>query len=91
MGPPSEARQFAVMLFSTLRSSWGRIGFGVNWSIPAARQVSRSPAIARAVMATIGMCSWLVASISRIAAVASRPFISGIWTSIRTTSKLSLR
>ena len=54
--------------------------------MPAARQRSRSPFMAWAVMAMIGMWPPVAASRARIAAVASNPSISGICTSIRTTS-----
>ena len=54
--------------------------------MPAARQRSRSPCIACAVSATIGTC----APVPRLAradrSVASKPLISGICTSISTTS-----
>ncbi len=55
-------------------------------SMPAARHCSRSPAMARAVSATIGTCPPAVRSWSRMTAVASSPLISGICTSIRTRS-----
>ena len=54
--------------------------------MPAARQRSRSPVIACAVIATIGTCAPVSRSRSRMAAVASRPPISGIWTSMRIAS-----
>ncbi len=55
--------------------------------MPASRQRSRSPFIALAVMAMIGVCRFPVSrSFSRITLVASNPSISGICTSIRTTS-----
>ena len=54
--------------------------------MPAARQRSRSPFIAWAVMAMIGMAPCPTPRAARIAAVASKPSISGICTSISTTS-----
>src|ERR1039458_1973401 len=57
--------------------------------MPAARHRSRSPRIAWAVMATIGMCLPVLCSRTRMAEVASNPSISGICTSINTTSKFS--
>ena len=56
--------------------------------MPAARQRSRSPAIACAVIATMrrGARRWRARD-SRMPPVASKPPISGIWTSIRTRSK----
>ena len=54
--------------------------------MPAARQRSASPFIAWAVRATIGTCRGVPRSRSRIAAVASKPSISGICTSISTRS-----
>ena len=59
--------------------------------MPAARHLSRSPFIACAVIATIGTCRPVRARDCRIAAVASRPSISGICTSIRTRSKAPRR
>ena len=50
--------------------------------MPAARHCSRSPAMAWAVSATIGTRRFAADSRARIAAVASRPLISGICTSI---------
>src|SRR5438477_284503 len=54
--------------------------------MPAARQRSRSPLIACAVIAMILVRSPVSISRARIAAVASKPPISGICTSIRITS-----
>ena len=54
--------------------------------MPAARQRSRSPFMAWAVMAMIGVWAPVAASRARIAAVASNPSISGICTSISTAS-----
>ena len=51
--------------------------------MPAARHRSRSPDIACAVNAMIGTWPPVSRSRARIAAVASSPPISGIWTSIR--------
>ena len=56
--------------------------------MPASRHRSRSPDIACAVIATIGMCGRCRARCRESRAVASRPFISGICTSISTTSKV---
>ena len=58
--------------------------------MPAARQRSRSPFMAWAVMAMIGVWAPVAASRARMAAVASKPSISGICTSISTTSNGSL-
>ena len=57
--------------------------------MPAAMQRSRSPVMACAVIAMIRVWPPSIASRSRIAAVASRPPISGICTSISTRSKRS--
>jgi hypothetical protein len=57
--------------------------------MPAARQRSRSPFMAWAVRAMIGMCPPVFISSVRMAAVASKPPNSGIWTSMSTTSKRS--
>ena len=54
--------------------------------MPAAMHRSSSPFMACAVIAAIGMCSPVAFSDSRMALVASHPFISGIWMSIRTRS-----
>ena len=54
--------------------------------MPSARQRSRSPFMAWAVMAMIGVWTPVADSRARIAAVASNPSISGICTSIRTAS-----
>ena len=56
--------------------------------MPAARQRSRSPFIACAVIATMRMWPPVDALARRMAAVASSPPISGICTSISTTSKV---
>ena len=58
--------------------------------MPAARQRSRSLVMAWAVMAMIGVCLPVWRSVSRMIRVASKPFISGISTSISTTSKLEV-
>ena len=56
--------------------------------MPAARQRSRSPGIAFAVSATIGARRpFEPASRPRMARVASKPSITGIWQSISTRSK----
>lgn len=67
------------------RSS-GRSGFATYASIPAARHASRSPVMALAVSATIGVRRPVVRSCSRMAAVASNPVIPGICTSMRMMS-----
>ena len=54
--------------------------------MPAARQRSRSPFMAWAVMAMIGRCRPVPFSSRRMRAVASKPSISGICTSISTRS-----
>ena len=59
--------------------------------MPAARQRSRSPAMACAVMATIGVRRPVAGSASRMRRVASKPSISGICTSIRMRSKSARR
>ena len=59
--------------------------------MPAARHCSRSPAIALAVSARIGVCRPVARSCSRMTAVASSPPISGICTSIRMMSNGSDR
>ena len=53
--------------------------------MPAARHFSRSPFMALAVMATMGVRR-PPPSLSRIRAVASKPSISGIWPSMSTAS-----
>ena len=67
---------------STVCSSLGLTGLATWSSIPAARQRSRSPCMALAVMATMGV--WADSpSIFRIKAVASNPSTSGIWRSMK--------
>src|SRR6266705_7020764 len=58
-------------------SSFAEMGFEMYASMPEARHFSRSPFIACAVMATIGMCRPVVVSLWRMIAVASNPPISG--------------
>jgi hypothetical protein len=53
--------------------------------MPVARQASRSPCMAMAVMAMIGVRRPITCSVFLISAVASKPFISAIWTSISTS------
>jgi hypothetical protein len=67
-------------------SSSRSIGFDKYASMPAAKQISRSPRMARAVMATIAMWRPVFFSIARICLVTVRPSISGICTSIKTRS-----
>ena len=68
-------------------SAAGRTGLATNAFMPAARQRSRSPAVACAVTATIGVVASGPPVLGlRIAAAASKPSMPGIWTSMRMTS-----
>ena len=67
-----------------------RSGFEIYPSIPASRKRSLSPCMACAVTATIGRCAPERRSRSRIAAVASSPSMTGICTSMKTRSKVSI-
>ena len=73
----------ATQRASASAKSRGRTGFAMKSSIPASRQVARSPAIALAVRATMGILE-MPPSDDRIALVASRPPISGIRRSMNT-------
>ena len=65
------------------RKSRGHSGFATYESMPLARRRSRSPFMAWAVVAMIGVWTPVVDSRARIAAIASKPSISGICTSIQ--------
>ena len=56
-GKPS--KRFSMVWYS----SWVRMGLGRYPSIPSAKQRSRLPAMACAVMATMGMCSPVVSPV----------------------------
>ena len=84
---PFSASRFVVAThrWSAVATASNRTGFVMKSSIPAAMHRSRSPSMAAAVMAMIGM--WLSdPSNRRMAAVASYPSISGIWQSMSTAS-----
>ena len=85
-GRPGARRRGPVIASMVENSSSGLSGFETYASMPAARHCSRSPAIACAVSAMIGMWPPVPRSRARMAAVASSPPISGICTSIRITS-----
>ena len=78
---PGRAPQSGPMLaWDTLAVLMADLAFARQKPLKTRRQLA-------AVIATIGTCAPVPRSCSRMAAVASKPSISGIWTSIRITSK----
>jgi glycosyltransferase involved in cell wall biosynthesis len=77
-----------IEALDSVNNSAERTGFERYPSAPAARHASRSPFIAFAVSAMIGTWMPVPCSAFRIAAVASSPSISGIWTSMSTRSNV---
>jgi hypothetical protein len=86
-GDSGRDRSSAGRTFDCRANSWsGSTGLATYPSMPALKQVSRSPLIACSVMAMMGMCDAVPCSRPRIRLSASHPSMIGICTSISTRS-----